>query len=137
MAAVLGKDLLTKQGIPHVIISCGTMNLTGRRAAAHAQQAVADWGLSLESHRAQGINTGLVKLADIIFVMAPKHRTKIVHYDPSLEPRIVNLWEHHPNQTLTQIDDPVGQELDTFRTCRDIIQECLKHWFNTHKEIFS
>lgn len=130
MAAVIAQHMLEERERAAVVISAGTLNLTGRPAARNARAAVAELGLDLSSHRSQGADARLLRFADHIVVMAPRHERALLRQDPSLSARIVRLWEHHPELELEQIDDPVGQDLEAFRACRDVIQASLESWLD-------
>lgn len=135
MAAVIGKDLFAKHGKPAVIISGGTLELIGKRAASNAIAAVQELGLDLSSHRSQGTNPALLQMADDIVVMAPRHTAELTAKAPRLGAKIVELWRFYPTDApgapLTQIEDPVGQDLQTFRESRDIILACLDDWIQS------
>ena len=135
MAAVLAPPLFEERGMPVVVISGGTLNLQGKRAARHAISAVKELGLSLSGHRSQGAHPALMRMAEHIIIMAPHHGTELIALDPSLASKLVPLWEYYPledgEQPLTQIDDPVGKSLETFKQSRDIIQACLRAWIAT------
>lgn len=132
MAAVIARQLFEERDQPAAIISVGTLDLVGKPAAAHARAAVAEIGLDLEGHRSQPATPSLLRFADHIVVMAPRHVTELRARDPRLMSQIVRLWEHYSEEAegapLTQIEDPVGQDLGSFRRCRDIIQACLTRW---------
>ena len=132
MAVVIAEELLRDAQIPHMIISGGTLNIHGRAAAPLAQRAVAELGLDLSSHRSQGAQPGLMRLADYIVVMAPRHEAHLLRADPSLRPKIVRLWEYDPeDEGLDQIPDPVGHDEEVFRANRDMIKRCLEAWVDT------
>lgn len=132
MAAVLLEHKLKQRERSAMIISAGTLNIIGRSAAIHAREAVAAHGLSLESHRSQGINNKLVTFADHVIIMAPHHGVELLKLYPKLEPKLVGLWRYAPEETpgwpLTEIADPVGQSLAQFLSCRDLIDQCLDAW---------
>lgn len=130
MAAALAERRCKERGLPAVIISAGTLNLIGKPADPHAVSALAEIDVALDGHRSQGVNNPILHHADHIVVMAPHHAAQLTKLAPKLAPRIVRLWEHSPTP-LTQIEDPVGADLDTFRACRDTILTCLDRWLDT------
>jgi protein-tyrosine-phosphatase len=130
MATALAPPLLEEAGLSYRIISGGTLGIQGRRAASHARAAIAELDLDLESHRSQGANPALLRHADHIVVMAPRHERKLRASDASLAHKIVRLWEY-ADEDLDKIPDPVGHDLETFRASRDLIQACLRRWIDT------
>ena len=130
MAAALAERRCKELGIAAVIISAGTLNLVGHKADQMAITALEEVGVSLEGHRSQGVNNPIVWMADHVVVMAPRHAAELLKLRPQLGPKIVRLWEFHPTP-ITQIDDPVGAELEVFQECRDVIIRCLDGWLAT------
>ena len=132
MAVVIAERLLAEAQIPHMIISGGTLNIHGRGADPLAQRAVAELGLDLSSHRSQGAQSGLLRMADHVVIMAPRHEDHLLRLDPSLRSKIVRLWEYSPeDEALDQIPDPVGHNEGVFRANRDLIKRCLEGWIAT------
>lgn len=132
MAAGLAADYCDERELPSAIISCGTLGIVGRPAANHAVTAMAERDIDISDHYSQGVAAGLVRMADFAFVMAPRHERKLVQLDPTLASKIVRTWDF-ADEDLDQIDDPVGQDLDAFRTCRDRLETCLTNWFNEYE----
>lgn len=128
MAAAIARDLAEHHGQEVVVISCGTLGIVGQPAAENARRAVAEIGLDLQSHYSQGVSRGFIEHADHVFVMAPKHESRLRQMVPSLGKRVVRTWEWS-SEPITQIDDPVGKDLDAFRVCRDRLLECIEAWF--------
>lgn len=135
MAAALLAHKLEEAGKPAMIISAGTLNLMGKPAATNAQRAVEALGLDLSGHRSQGINNKMITFADKLLLMAPKHGAEILRLYPNLGPKLVTLWTYAPSSwpgwPLSEIEDPVGQDLAQFIQCRDLIDACLDAWLKT------
>ena len=111
-------------------ISMSTLGLHGRAASTNAREAVAEIGLNLDAHRSQPVSAGLLAHADVIFVMESAHRDFILRAAPAVGPRIVLMGSLDPEGGPAEIDDPVGQDLDAFRACRDRIQRAILAWFD-------
>ncbi len=127
MAAGLARDVLTKQKVPHVVISAGTLNINGQPAAKHAVEAMRLIDLDIAGHRSQGVSKHLCAMADKLVVMAPVHEQALVEMDPSLAPKIQRMWAYSKDQ-YDEIADPVGLDLDAFVICRDLLVECVNEW---------
>lgn len=131
MAAVIAARKFAETDIEHRIISAGTLGLMNRRAADNAIKAMEEIGLDLTQHRSQSANSGLLNMADVIVVMSPMHTRHILRQSPALRPKILELWRLAPPEKygkLDEIADPVGQDLQTFRACRDLIIDCTDAW---------
>ncbi len=127
LAEAMVKPMLAERDIPAVVISAGTLGLQGRPAAANSIAAAAEIGIDLEGHRSQGVSLGLMRMADRIVVMAPRHEAELTRQDPALAAKIVRLWEYL-DEELDHIPDPVGQDLETFRVMRDRLKQALEAW---------
>ena len=84
MAAVIAERMFGERGQAAVIISGGTLGLRGKPADRHARRAVSQVGLDLTSHRCQPAAPGLMRVADHIVVMSPRHSRSLVQQDLSL-----------------------------------------------------
>src|SRR5690554_4303541 len=134
LAEGLARQLFAEAKIPAVVISAGTLGLNGRSAATHTVTTAAEIGVDLTRHRSQGVNIALMRMADRIVVMAPRHEDELLRSDRSLAPKIVRIWEYaHASgePALSHIPDPVGKDIETFRHARDLIQTALNAWIKT------
>ena len=134
MAVALLRKKLNDRGISAVVISAGTLGIQGRRAAVFARQAIAEWNdemsATIDEHRSQGLSPALMQMADDLVVMAPRH-AQFVRQRASADvvKRLVPLWEYVPGDlNLKKIPDPVGQDAEVFRHCRNLIDQCLDRW---------
>jgi protein-tyrosine phosphatase len=130
LAEAMARSLFAEAGIPAVLISQGTLGLQGRSAAANSITAASEIGVDLSGHRSQGVSLALMRIADRIVVMAPRHEDELLRADPALAPKIVRLWEY-VDEDLDHIPDPVGKDLETFRAARDLIRRGLVAWIKT------
>ncbi|MFP4597362.1 MAG: low molecular weight protein arginine phosphatase [Persicimonas sp.] len=127
LAEALAKTMLAERGTPAAVISAGTLGLQGRPAAANSVAVGAEIGLDLDSHRSQGVSVPLLRMADHIVVMAPRHENELVRKDPGLAKNIVRLWEYL-DEDLEGIPDPVGKDIEAFRVMRERVKEALERW---------
>jgi len=124
MAEVIFRARASAQGIPHMALSMGTLNLHGRRADRFAVRALAELDLDGSEHRSQGISIGLLQHATHVLAMETHHVDAVVRIAPQLSQRI-SLLGAYDEAPVDQIDDPVGGTLDQFRACRDRIIVCV------------
>lgn len=129
MAAAIFTAELRARDERGAAISMSTLGLHGRPASRNAIAAVAEFGLNLEGHRSQPVSAGLLKHADVIFVMQDAHREHVLRVAPSVAPRIRLLGAYDPDGGPEEIEDPVGQPLDAFRISRDRIRRSIRGWF--------
>lgn len=132
MAEGMLKHKMNERELPAAIISAGTLGLVGHRASEHARAVMLKWGFSIDEHRSQKISVPLLRMADYLIVMAPRHERAILQLDPKLQPRIVRLWEFSQNPIAeSEIPDPVGKNYEDFIINRDLIDECLENWLDS------
>lgn len=133
MAVSLLREAFIGRNQSAVVISAGTLGLQGRRAAEFARIAMAEkgerWARHTDEHRSQGISPSLLNMADYILIMSPTHARFLEANTPQVLSRVVPVW-NFSGQTppLDEIADPVGKDLQAFRACRDLLEECLEHW---------
>ena len=84
----------------------------------------AEIGLDLSSHISKGLTAELINWADILIVMEPLHSEAITRLVPSAEEKIRPLWKY-ADEELLLIFDPIGQSLETYRKCRELIATSL------------
>lgn len=129
MAESLAEAYFEERDIPVVTLSAGTLGLQGREAARQAQLAMDEIDHDISDHRSQGISAGLLRHADAIVVMEPKHVRQLEQADPALTDNVVRLWEW-ADASIEGIDDPVGEDLETFRQTRNLIDRALTNWLD-------
>jgi len=129
MAAAIASDWLEKRQKPAAIISCGTLNIMHRPAPKEGIAVMAERDLDITSHRSQGVSIGLLRMADSIVVMAPKHERFILDSAPELAPKIVRIWQF-ATEEIDEIADPVNQDIEAFRKCRDLLEQTIDSWLS-------
>ncbi len=129
LAAGMAKAKLDEAGVASVIISAGTLQLTGKPAASNSVAAGAAIGVDISSHRSQGLTRPLMERADYLVVMSPSHAAFISKHVPSATSKVVRLWDYVDG--YDQIADPVGMDLDAFVECRDLMDRALDEWIRT------
>ncbi len=139
MAVALLRHKLERRKVAAVVISGGTLGIHGRRAASTARRAITEldpddeYGMAsrITEHRSQGLSPAMLQMADDLLVMAPHHEEYVSKLAPRAAGRVVRLWDYaRVDIPLSKIPDPVGQDFEVFRRCRDIIDECLEQWLD-------
>lgn len=135
MAVAILRQRLRLREIPAVVISGGTLGIQGRRAAEFARRAMAEYSEEaaghIEEHRSQGVAPTMLEMADHIIIMSTRHEDFVRRHNPKALSRVVRLWEFAEGASpLHKISDPVGQDAQTFRECRDLLDGCLQRWID-------
>lgn len=134
MAAGFARREFRKRGIDAMVVSAGTLGITGKPAASCGQMAMKEKGIDISDHYSQGVQRAMVEAADWVVVMSPRHETFLMDRLPYVSEKLVRMWEYAPDD-VAQIDDPVGQDIEAFRVCRDLLEECVTAWIDEVESI--
>ena len=61
--------------------------------------------------------------------MEPHHEEHLRRNVADADDKVVRIWEYAAEST-EGIEDPVGEELETFRETRDLLYECIESWLD-------
>lgn len=84
-------------------------------------------GLDISRLRSQPIHQEMVRKADCIFVMTYGHLDSLLLLYPSAAEKTFMLREFQPGLAPEEreVDDPIGQSRETYRACRDQIEQSI------------
>jgi glycine hydroxymethyltransferase len=129
MAEGLMKHLLKDHPEFHVA-SAGLAAPEGQPPSSHAITAMKEIGIDIHAIRSRQITPKMVAEADKIYAMTYGHYDMLLLLFPEATPKI-SLIKHLQAQKEPdipiEVNDPIGQSLDTYRQCRDEIHEALNH----------
>ncbi len=98
--------------------SAGVAATVGDPAADQAIQVLRERGLDLTAHRAQQVDPELLRWADRVYVMTPRHLEAVKLLEPEVEARRL--------KSKGQVADPFGQGLQAYRDCADELTELIQ-----------
>lgn len=124
MAAALTRTMFQQLQRPVQIASAGTLNLRGRAAPPSVHIVCGELGVDVSDHRSQGLTRSLIERADRVVVMEEHHGDQVLRLAPDAEARLIHLGDYR--SPPGDVDDPIGQDLDAFRACRDTILAALQ-----------
>ncbi len=124
MAAFIMEAMLSQAGLNANIGSAGTLGLVGQPAPPEVHTVCAELGLDVSSHSNRPLTLGLIELARRIIVMQDSHGDAILRLDPDAESRIIYLGDYC--DPPGEVWDPIGQDIERFRECRDMILHALQ-----------
>jgi protein-tyrosine-phosphatase len=113
---------------PVRIASAGLHATPGNRAHPRALAASAEFGISLENHRARILTAEMVREADAIFAMDFQNKAELLALYPDSRQKIFMLsaYLQGPGQH-GEIPDPYLGDLETTRTCYRTLQTCIQN----------
>ncbi|NNF98766.1 MAG: low molecular weight protein arginine phosphatase [Desulfobacteraceae bacterium] len=127
MAEGLLKQMLSPE-LQHKIHvhSAGTHALRGNPPTAHAVDVLlSSYGIDISGHKAERISTDLISSADLILTMEQAHSMTLEQIGKPRQHALHCLGEFHSNGDSGDISDPYGEPLAVYRSCAEIIRECL------------
>lgn len=108
----------------YLISSCGIYAMTGDKATKNAIQAMREYNVDLENHRATNIRDIDIENYDVILCMTTLHKINVLSMYPKLEGKVFTLKEFVDSSTkYKDIDDPWGLDLKVYRECAEEIVE--------------
>ena len=110
------------------IVSAGLHANPGREAHPWMQEAAADLGISLTTHRAKLLTREMADAADAIFAMDFQNKAELLTLYPESAEKIHMLsafaegaWKHR------EIPDPYLGDLEVTRYCARQLQTCIQN----------
>ncbi len=118
MLAFLLRDALEKEGITDCTVAgAGTATVDGAPPSSHAITVMQEIGVDIGDHRSRQITRDIVAETDIFVALSVEHGVTLA-FQYGAEPETIVV----PG---AGIPDPYGQDLDTYRDCRDALIESL------------
>jgi len=111
-------DQLAERSI--LIGSCGTGAIPGYSATDTAIEVCRARGIDISAHRSRPLSADLVRSADYIFTMTPRHREAVLEISPHAEGRI------RPLRPDGEIADPLGGPPEEYEACADRLAQSLE-----------
>lgn len=115
----LGCELDDLKELGYNIHSAGTFAIEGGRASQNAINVMEEKGLNLSHHISRSVTPVMVRDADQIYAMSVSHIQQLVRWNPGIESRVQLLRGEG-------ISDPIGGDLDTYRSCAREIEEAIQ-----------
>ena len=118
MAEGILKDYLHRKKIKNIEVdSAGIMAPADLPPSNYAIMVTVENGIDISSHRSKLVNRELVESSDLVLVMEQSHKDYINKFFPFNKKKVYLLKNFAANAKDGEINDPMGYDLDTFRTC--------------------
>lgn len=125
MAEGLLKKIAKENRFSVEVQSAGLAAFAGVPATPEAVQACQEKGIDISSHQSQPLSKALVMESDLILTMTGKHKEMIVKKMPMLEPKVA-LFSEFAGAGTQDVEDPVGQPIDSYRKVLGQMEEYLQ-----------
>lgn len=110
------------------IVSAGLHANPGREAHPWAQEAAADLGISLATHRSKLLTRDMVDQADAVFAMDFQNKAELLTVYPDAADKIYMLSAYAEGAWKNrEISDPYLGDLEITRQCARQLQTCVRN----------
>ena len=132
MAAEYTRHRAARKGLSHLVVdSAGTLGIEDAPASADAIRTLAEAGLDLAGHRSKGLSDTQLLTADLVIGMTHDHMEYVARLHPggSAERWLLRAFEPgaEPRRSARELDDPIGQPIETYREQFGLIRTCVDH----------
>ncbi|MFB0509344.1 MAG: Sua5/YciO/YrdC/YwlC family protein [bacterium] len=107
------------------VFSAGTIAHPGSLPSEFAILAAQKYGTDISHHLSAPLTRELINGADLILVMSPKHKDRVIELVPKAQAKTFLLKEYALG-IPEEIEDPIGQPLEVFERVAAIINESLE-----------
>ena len=139
--SIMAEAYLTKrledEGIDNIsVVSFGTGAIPGLRPSKEAIQVMNEEGIDVSGYVSSSLDISHIKGADIILVMNPYHREKILVFVPEAARKTFLLREFASTQSQKNkiIPDPIGSSVEFYRRILEIIKDSVEGFVKWIKE---
>jgi protein arginine phosphatase len=126
LAEAIARKIAIERGLLDVeAISAGTSAHGGAPASDGALLVGMERNMDLTAHRAQTLTRELVQGADLILAMGPHHLERVEALGGAGRAYLLSDYASH-GASVRPISDPVGAELDVYRTTANELEEEIR-----------
>lgn len=128
LAEVIARKLFAAEELIGLeVSSAGTNAVDGQPASEGARASAAEHGLDLESFRSRELTRERIEDADLILVMEPRHRARVLSLSPSADVRTHLLGAFSgDDSSAPEIPDPFGGTVDVYRSTFQRIEKHVR-----------
>jgi protein-tyrosine-phosphatase len=130
LAEALARKVIVERALGDVdVISAGTSAWDGASASDGALLVGMERNLDLSQHRAQTLTRELVRDSDLVLAMGPHHLERIEALGGSGRAYLLTDYASR-GASSRAINDPIGGELDIYRTTADELDQEIRRVFD-------
>ncbi|MBL7157181.1 MAG: low molecular weight protein arginine phosphatase [Candidatus Omnitrophica bacterium] len=119
-----------------VVHSVGTHAVPGFKPTDEAIEVMKEHGVDVSGYMSSPLNKIHIDTADIILVMEPYHKEKILNLAPDVEKKIKYLREFSSKKSIEKrrIRDPIGQPIEFYKEVFNVIEDSIEGFLKWLKE---
>ena len=114
--------------------SAGTLGIQGLKPTKEALKMIENEGINTQGYNSKVLTRDLVDWADVILVMEPSHKIKVLELGNSSENKLYFLGEFNPEKGDIIIPDPIGRSLAFYRVTFGIIRQSIEEFLKCLKK---
>lgn len=127
MADGLMKKLIQDNQKQVEVYSCGIFAEDGEGPTFNAKEAIKQYDVDINNHKATNIRNSKIKEMDVILCATLAHKNNVISMYPELKDKIFTIKEYADyDKNDLDIPDPWGYDIETYRFCAETINKCLK-----------
>ena len=129
MAEGVLKANIFRTGVEVRAASAGIFALDEAPPTDPALIVMREIGIDISGHRGRHVTRSMVDEADRVLVMEQTHRVAVTHLLPEARNKTFLLKAFGPGAKGGEIADPIGENLEFYRFCRnEIVSEIQRIW---------
>ncbi len=126
MAEAYARKRFREEKLDIEVRSAGTLSLPGLEPTKEAIKVLSIEKIPVNDLSSKGITEEMIDWADMIFVMEPEHKLKLLEMAPGIQEKIRLLGEINTAPGNFIIPDPIGRSLSFYRASFRMIREPLE-----------
>ena len=123
MAEAYLRKRLQEEGIPAEVRSAGTLGFDGMPPTKETLKVLEREGIAPDRLESKKLSEGSVNWADLVLVMEPEHKSKVLELVPGADGKVRYLGEFNPERADIVIPDPIGRPLAFYRASFRLIRQ--------------
>ena len=109
------------------VASAGTGAISGLKPSPEAVEAMKEINIDVSRYESSPLTKDTIEKADIILVMGPMHKERVLQLAPSVEDKVFYLRQFvNGNAQDKFIPDPIGKPIEFYRKTLDLIKESVE-----------
>lgn len=134
MAEAYFKKRVGEEGLEAEVRSAGTLGIDGIEPAANTIAVLKEEGIDPAEYKSAALTRDIIEWAEVILVMEPVHKEKVIAIAPDVEGKIFFLVKFGGKKENTIIPDPIGRPLGFYRIAFGLIKESIEGLIKWLKE---
>ncbi|MFH1665496.1 MAG: low molecular weight protein arginine phosphatase [Candidatus Omnitrophota bacterium] len=126
MAEAYLKKRAKEEGLSIEVMSAGTYGMEGMMLPQETVQILRKESIDPAGYGSKPITAKLILWADIILVMEPAHRSRIIEKDAEAAGKTYLLGDFNKADGILAIPDPIGRPLAFYRTSFNLIKRSIE-----------